>query len=159
MRIVALAPVLVFGCLASGFATGCCSAAQGMGPPAPIATDPSGPTGRWGDPLSSGDTVAFGGDAARAISPGAEEVPRSIRRAVSEQRLRVEDCVRLSAIVGDARVRQRARASAFALSSELAAIESSLDGADSDRLDTLVARLQRLSSEVDTLHERLEAAQ
>jgi hypothetical protein len=158
MRIFALAPVLVYGCLVAGFATGCCSAGPGVGLPAPIATDPSGPTGRWGGALTSGDETLAGGEVARAVPVASEEVPRSIRRVVTEQRLRVQDCVRLSAIVGDARGRQRARANAFALSSELREIEASLDGADSAGLDALVARLERLSSEIDAQHERLEAA-
>jgi hypothetical protein len=87
-----------------------------------------------------------------------EEVPKSIRRLVAEERVKVNDCVRLSAIVGDDRGRVRARNEAFGALNELQTIETSLEGADSDRLDDLVVRLRRLSTRVSLLHDALEAS-
>jgi hypothetical protein len=87
-----------------------------------------------------------------------EDVPRSIRRLVSEERVKLQDCVRLTQILGDSSGRERARTAAFQLSRELEAIDSALDSADSDRLDLLVDRIHRLSTRVSLLHDALEAA-
>jgi len=129
------------GLLALTGLVGGCASEPLRPPPAPIATSPEDfPIVREADPRVEND------------------VPRSIRRIVAEERVKLADVIRLTSIVDDASGRSRARSAAFELHAELRDIESALDTADSDRLDDLVERLHRLSTRVSLLHDALEAA-
>ena len=89
-----------------------------------------------------------------------DPLPLSILRLVSEQNSEMKDVAGLAGPVGDARGRARAAAEVTALADELRAIEASLRAGtvESDRLDELVVKLQRLQTRTVLLHEALRAA-
>lgn len=89
-----------------------------------------------------------------------DPLPLSILRIVSEQNSEMKDVAGLAAPVGDARGRARAAAEVTALADELRAIEIALRGGmvESERLDELVAKLQRLQTRIALLHEALRVA-
>jgi len=89
-----------------------------------------------------------------------DPLPLSIQRLVSEQSSEMRDVAGLAAPVGDARGRARAAAEVTALADELRTIEASLrtGTVESDRLDELVVKLQRLQTRIALLHEALRAA-
>ena len=115
-------------------------------------------------PTESASNTAVAPIVAPVIVPGdvnpADPVPLSIQRIVSEQRREIHDVITLTAPLEDARGRARATGEATALASELVAIEAALAaaGADSDRYDETVVRLQRLATRVGILHEALFGA-
>ena len=99
--------------------------------------------------------------AARPIATTPRDpLPLSILRLVSEQNREMTDVAGLAAPVGDARGRARAAAEVTALADELRTIEASLrtGTVESDRLDELVVKLQRLQTRIALLHEALRAA-
>ena len=89
-----------------------------------------------------------------------DALPLSILRLVSEQNSEMKDVAGLTAPVGDARGRARAAAEVTALADELRSIETALrEGTvESDRLDELVVKLQRLQTRIALLHEALRVA-
>ncbi len=89
-----------------------------------------------------------------------DPLPLSILRLVSEQNSEMKDVAGLAAPVGDARGRARAAAEVTALADELRTIETALrEGTiESDRLDELVVKLQRLQTRIALLHEALRVA-
>ncbi|HSO32381.1 MAG TPA: hypothetical protein VLT33_07695 [Labilithrix sp.] len=129
-----------------------CSAAR-PAPRAAVAVAPSAaplpppPSGFATLPLASGAAVR-------------DPLPLSIQRLVSEQNSEMKDVAGLAAPVGDARGRARAAAEVSALADELRAIEVSLraGAVESDRLDELVVKLQRLQTRIALLHEALRVA-
>ena len=94
-----------------------------------------------------------------AITPR-DPVPLSILRLVSEQGSEMNDVASLAAPVGDARGRARAAAEVAALADELRIIEASLraGSVESERLDELVVKLQRLQGRIAIVHEALRVA-
>lgn len=96
---------------------------------------------------------------ARAANP-TDEVPLSIRRILAEQHSELHDVLALTAPIPDVRGRARATTEATALASELGEIENALAaaGADSERYDQTVVRLQRLATRVELLHDALRGA-
>jgi hypothetical protein len=91
---------------------------------------------------------------------GNEDVPRSIRRLVSEQRDEVTSIRVLAGDLRDRRGRARALQEASDLADELSAIESAVvsAGADSVRLDELVTRLHLLETKTSLIHDALRQA-
>jgi len=89
-----------------------------------------------------------------------DPLPLSVQRLVSEQNSEMKDVAGLAAPVGDARGRARAAAEVSTLADELRAIETSLraGSVESDRLDELVVKLQRLRTRIALLHEALRVA-
>ena len=89
-----------------------------------------------------------------------DPLPLSILRLVSEQNSEMKDVAGLAAPVGDARGRARAAIEVTALADELRTIEIALrDGTvESERLDELVVKLQRLQTRIALLHEALRVA-
>lgn len=89
-----------------------------------------------------------------------DPLPLSILRLVSEQDSEMNDVAGLAAPVRDARGRARAAAEVNALADELRLIEASLRGGsvESERLDALVVKLQRLQGRIAILHEALRVA-
>jgi predicted small lipoprotein YifL len=130
----------------AGLLAGCGSSAPAPVPPSPIAAEPDGPI-----------TIEREPDERR------DEVPRSVRRLVAEQRVRLDECSSLAEVVGDRLGRARARSETSALVERLATIERALrewkDGnGDSDRLDGIVDELRRNATRVALLHEALRSA-
>lgn len=72
----------------------------------------------------------------------------------------MKDVAALAGPVGDGRGRARVAAEVTALADELRTIEASLRAGtvESDRLDELVVKLQRLQTRTVLLHEALRAA-
>lgn len=91
---------------------------------------------------------------------GNEDVPRSIRRLVSEQRDEVQSIRLLAADLRDRRGRARALSEAADIAEELSAIESAIRvaGTDSERLDEVVVRLHRLETKTSLIHDALRQA-
>lgn len=98
------------------------------------------------------------------VASGAElprdPLPLSIQRIVSEQRSEMKDVIGLAGPVGDERGRARAAREVSALADELRDIETSLRAGtvDSDHLDEIVVKLQRLQTRIALLHDALRVA-
>ena len=109
----------------------------------PILQTPPEPPGPPADPLA-----------------GSEDVPRSIRRLVSEQRDEVTSIRVLAGDLRDRRGRARALQEASDLADELSAIESAIGsaGTDSVRLDDVVTRLHLLETKTSLIHDALRQA-
>ena len=91
---------------------------------------------------------------------GNEDVPRSIRRLVSEQRDEVTSIRVLAGDLRDRRGRTRAMQEATDLADELSAIESAIvsAGTDSVRLDDVVTRLHLFETKTSLIHDALRQA-
>jgi hypothetical protein len=91
---------------------------------------------------------------------GNEDVPRSIRRLVSEQRDEVQSIRLLAGDLHDRRGRARALQEAQDLAAELSEIESAVvsAGTDSERLDDIVRRLHLLETKTGLIHDALRQA-
>lgn len=91
---------------------------------------------------------------------GNEDVPRSIRRLVSEQRDEVQSIRLLAGDLRDRRGRSRAIQEASDLATELSAIESAIvaAGTESARLDEVVTRLHLLETRTALMHDALRQA-
>lgn len=94
------------------------------------------------------------------ILEGNEDVPRSIRRLVAEQRDEVQSIRALAAELRDRRGRARALAEADDCAQELQSIEADVLAtmADSERLDAVVIRLHRLETKTGLIHDALRQA-
>lgn len=116
--------------------------------PGPAATGARGATGFAVLPVASG-----------ATGPR-DPLPLSIQRLVSEQQSEMKDVLGLAAPVGDERGRARAAREVSALADELRGIEAGLraGAVDSDRLDEMVVKLQRLQTRIALLHDALRVA-
>jgi len=123
-------------------------------PPRPTTRTPA-PVAALHDPPAASPFAAL----PVAITPR-DPVPLSILRLVSEQGSEMSDVAGLAAPVGDARGRARAAAEVNALADELRIIEASLRGGsvESERLDELVVKLQRLQGRIAIVHEALRVA-
>lgn len=95
-----------------------------------------------------------------ALIGGNEELPRSIRRLVTEQRDEVQSIRLLAGDLRDRRGRARALQEAADLADELSAIESAIvsAGTDSERLDQVVTRLHLLETKTALIHDALRQA-
>lgn len=91
---------------------------------------------------------------------GNEDVPRSIRRLITEQRDEVTSIRVLAGDLRDRRGRARALQEAADLADELSAIESAIvsAGTDSVRLDDVVTRLHLLETKTSLIHDALRQA-
>ncbi len=91
---------------------------------------------------------------------GNEDVPRSIRRLVNEQRDEVQSIRSLAADLRDRRGRARALQEAQDLADELSTIESAISsaGTDSEQLDSVVTRLHLLETKTALIHDALRQA-
>lgn len=138
MRVAAASLVL-------SLVAGCASAK----PPSPIAPEPPSPVAITGD----GPIVP-----AEDELPGGEDLPRSIRRLVVEQRDEVRSITELAAELRDRHGRERALREADALSQELTDIEAALGATDSASLDRIVVRLHRLATKTALIHDALQQA-
>jgi hypothetical protein len=116
-------------------------------PPPPVAVEPEAPV----SPPSPGRP---GADEAAALAG----VPRVVQRLLAEEKDLIERSVAMANELPDPSGRRRALAEANALAAELAEVEAPLAGADSDRLDALVAELIRLETRITLLHESLRNA-
>ena len=134
MRRLALAPVLLL------VLAGCSSRRRAAEPPRL--------------PLFATLPVASGADLPR------DPLPLSIQRIVSEQQSEMKDVLGLAGPVGDERGRARAAREVNALADELRDIEASLraDTVESERLDEIVVKLQRLQTRIAILHDALRVA-
>lgn len=137
----------MFGAIVMMGVVGCSSAP----PPTPVMPDPPEPQGPIVQTPPAEPADALGGN---------EDVPRSIRRLVSEQRDEVQSIRLLAADLRDRRGRARALQEASDLAEELSAIESAVlsAGTDSERLDEVVARLHRLETKTALIHDALRQA-
>ncbi len=122
--------------------TGCASAPS----PPPLVPDPAPPPG----PIAVTDEPP--------ALPGSDDLPRSIRRLVGEQRDEVQSIARLAAELRDRHGRARALLEADALSQELAQIEAALGATDSEALDRIVVRLHQLATKTALIHDALQQA-
>jgi hypothetical protein len=140
-RLVGLSGVLVMMAM-----VGCSSAPT----PPPLAPEPEpqGPIVQT-PPPEPADPLA-----------GNEDVPRSIRRLVSEQRDEVQSIRLLAADLRDRRGRARALQEAADIADELSNIESAIvsAGTDSVRLDEVVTRLHLLETKTALMHDALRQA-
>lgn len=129
---------------------GCSSAPT----PLPLAPEPPDPQG----PIVPASPV----EPAPAPDPlaGNEDVPRSIRRLVSEQRDEVQSIRLLASDLRDRRGRARAIQEVADLAEELSAIESAIvsAGTNSVRLDEVVTRLHQLETKTALIHDALRQA-
>lgn len=91
---------------------------------------------------------------------GNEDVPRSIRRLVAEQRDEVRALRLLAADLRDRRGRARAMQEAEDAAEELSAIEAAISsaGTESEALDAIVTRLHRLETKTGFMHDALRQA-
>lgn len=125
-----------------------CSSAP---PPAPITPEPPDPQGPivQAPPAEPADPLA-----------GNEDVPRSIRRLVAEQRDEVQSIRLLAADLRDRRGRARALQEAADIADELSNIEAAIGsaGSDSVRLDEVVTRLHSLETRTASMHDALRQA-
>jgi hypothetical protein len=130
-----------------------CSSAPRTPPLAPDPVPEQGPIVQ-GEPVDVVEPVE--------IEPlgGNEDVPRSIRRLVSEQRTEVQSIRLLAGDLRDRRGRARALQEASDLADELSAIESAVvsAGTDSVRLDDVVTRLHLLETKTSLIHDALRQA-
>jgi hypothetical protein len=85
-------------------------------------------------------------------------VPIAIRKLVASQRTELSDMDALAKVVGDATGRLRAQRDVETLASEFVQIESGLVSSESGPLDDTVAKLLRLDSKIELLHDKLRAA-
>lgn len=96
----------------------------------------------------------------READDHADELPRSVRRLVAEQRARLDDCASLVQNLDDPLGRARARGEIDAVAGALADVERRLDAwrGDSDDLDALVDELRRNETRVSLLRDALRGA-
>jgi hypothetical protein len=87
-----------------------------------------------------------------------EEVPIGIRKLVASQKTELADMNALAQVVGDHTGRLRAQRDVDTLATEFTQIESGLVSTDSAQLDDTVAKLLRLDSKIEILHDKLRAA-
>lgn len=137
----------LFGVIVMMSVVGCSSAP----PPAPLAPEPPDTQGPilQTPPAEPADPLA-----------GNEDVPRSIRRLVSEQRDEVQSIRVLAGDIRDRRGRARAMQEAVDLAEELSEIEAAIlsAGTDSVRLDEVVTRLHQLETKTALIHDALRQA-
>ena len=133
----------LFGGIVMMALVGCSSAPRTP----PLAPDPLPEQG----PIEPVEVEPLGGN---------EDVPRSIRRLVSEQRTEVQSIRLLAGDLRDRRGRARALQEATDLADELSAIESAVvsAGTDSVRLDDVVTRLHLLETKTSLIHDALRQA-
>jgi hypothetical protein len=138
----------LFGAIVMMSVIGC----SGSRPP-PLAPEPP-------DPELQGPIVQTPPSEPTDPLAGNEDVPRSIRRLVSEQREEVQSIRLLAADLRDRRGRARALQEASDLAEELFAIESAIlsAGTESERLDEVVTRLHRLETKTSLIHDALRQA-
>lgn len=96
----------------------------------------------------------------READERADEIPRSVRRLVAEQRTRLDDCASLVRNLADPHGRARAESETESLAAALGDIERRLDAwnRDSDELDAVVLELRRNDTRVTLLREALRGA-
>lgn len=137
----------MFGSIVITAVVGCSSAP----PPAPLLPEP---------PTREGPIVQTPPAEPEDPLAANEDVPRSIRRLVAEQRDEVKSIRLLAADVRDRRGRARALQEAADLADELSAIESAISsaGTDSVRLDDVVMRLHLLETKTALVHDALRQA-
>jgi hypothetical protein len=125
-----------------------CSSAPPTPPLAPEPPEPQGPILQT-PPPEPADPLG-----------GNEDVPRSIRRLVAEQRDEVRSIRLLAGDLRDRRGRARALQEAVELADELSTIESAIvsAGTDSVRLDDVVTRLHLLETKTALIHDALRQA-
>jgi hypothetical protein len=142
MRSLALAPLLLV--VLAGCSSPRRTEAKSPAPAAVAITQPVFAT----LPLAAGATVPR------------DPLPLSIQRLVSEQQSEMKDVIGLAGPVGDARGRARASREVNELADELRQIETGLraGAVDSDRLDEIVVKLQRLQTRIAILHDALRVA-
>lgn len=128
-----------------------CSSASPPPPLAPEPPDTQGPILQTPPPAPAEPADPLAGN---------EDVPRSIRRLVSEQRDEVQSIRLLAGDLRDRRGGSRAFQEASDLAAELSAIESAIlsAGPDSVRLDEVVTRLHLLETRTALMHDALRQA-
>jgi hypothetical protein len=106
-------------------------------------------------PVTAAPSLPF----ARAAGSPHGPLPLSIRRILSEERRELHEIVAIGP-VGDARGSLRAATEISSFAGELVAIEQELSASasDSDRLDEVVTRLQRLATRIELLHDAIRVA-
>lgn len=89
-----------------------------------------------------------------------DQIPRSVRRLLAEEKQDLAECEGLASVLGDNLGRRRATAETASVAQELARLESAIDtwNGDSDRLDNIVQELQLSATRVGLLREKLRTA-
>lgn len=89
-----------------------------------------------------------------------DQIPRSVRRLLAEEKQDLAECEGLVGGIGDSLGRRRAGAETASVAQELARLESAIDtwNGDSDRLDGIVQELQLSATRVGLLREKLRTA-
>lgn len=119
----------------------------GAATPPPIAPDPEPPAAT---PLLL----------TREPGERPDQIPRSVRRLLAEEKQDLAECEGLVGGLGDNLGRRRAGAETASVAQELARLESAIDtwNGDSDRLDSIVQELQLSATRVGLLREKLRTA-
>jgi hypothetical protein len=137
------------------FVAGCSSRPPPRPPLAPSAVAPGTVAPVTVAPVIEAPALPF----ARAAGSAHGPLPLSIERILSEERRELHDIVAIGP-VGDSRGSLRAATEISSFAGELVAIEDELraSASDSDRLDDVVTRLQRLATRIELLHDDIRLA-
>lgn len=107
------------------------------------------------DPIPPEPPVAPEPDQPVLVDGQNADIPRSVLRLVAAEHLELSDMDNLVSIVGDERGRTRILNELESQREELDSIERAIRRADSDAIDDIVRRVNRLHSRTEVLHESL----
>ncbi len=107
------------------------------------------------DPVPPEPPIAPDPDRPVIVDGENPDMPRSVLRLVAAEHLELSDMENLVSIVGDERGRTRILNELESQREELDSIERAIRRADSEAIDDIVRRVNRLHSRTEVLHESL----